>query len=185
MPLITRSGKGSPLTITEMDGNFTYLEGLSGGGDTNKREVVFELLTELQYLTSGALTIGKTYIVSSFEFGDDFSNVGYVSEGVPFIATNTTPTTWVNNSVLYEIPNIIEYKIYKNSFEGLDFKVALNDNNYPFIYITFSNFTETHIGVQGIYYDDGFYRIDNSNLLINFTTYDDGVIGTTSTDYLV
>ncbi len=32
MAIVTRSGKGSPLTTTEMDGNFTYLEELSSGG---------------------------------------------------------------------------------------------------------------------------------------------------------
>ena len=32
MSLITRQGKGSKLTIQEMDNNLTYLEGLSGGG---------------------------------------------------------------------------------------------------------------------------------------------------------
>lgn len=35
MALITRSGKGSPLTIEELDGNFTYLEGLSGASSSN------------------------------------------------------------------------------------------------------------------------------------------------------
>ena len=51
-------------------------------------------------ITSGTLVIGKEYIVGQQETGDDFSNVGYVTDGVPFIATGTTPTTWTNNSTV-------------------------------------------------------------------------------------
>ena len=51
-------------------------------------------------VTSGTLVIGKEYIVGQQEPGDDFSNVGYVTDGVPFIATGTTPTTWTNNSTV-------------------------------------------------------------------------------------
>lgn len=51
-------------------------------------------------ITSGTLVIGKEYIVGQQEPGDNFSNVGYVSDGVPFIATGTTPTTWTNNSTV-------------------------------------------------------------------------------------
>lgn len=48
--------------------------------------------------TSGTLEVGKTYVIDTLEVGDDFSNVGYVSEGTPFVATGTTPTTWTNST---------------------------------------------------------------------------------------
>jgi hypothetical protein len=51
-------------------------------------------------VTSGTLVVGKEYIVGQQEPGDNFSNVGYVSDGVPFVATGTTPTTWTNNSTV-------------------------------------------------------------------------------------
>lgn len=40
------------------------------------------------------LVIGNTYIVGFLQSPDDFSNVGYVENDVPFVATGTTPTSW-------------------------------------------------------------------------------------------
>lgn len=41
------------------------------------------------------LEVGKTYCILDLKVGDDFSNVGYVSNGVPFVATDDTPNVWV------------------------------------------------------------------------------------------
>jgi hypothetical protein len=49
------------------------------------------------------LVIGNTYMVQFLNTGDDFSNVGYVADEVPFIATGTTPTAWTNGSTVREI----------------------------------------------------------------------------------
>lgn len=44
---------------------------------------------------SGPLVVGNTYLVIDGSVGgDNFSNVGYVSDGVAFIATGTTPMQW-------------------------------------------------------------------------------------------
>ena len=48
--------------------------------------------------TSGVLEVGKDYLIKSLQAGDDFSNVGYVSDGTIFTATGTTPTTWTNST---------------------------------------------------------------------------------------
>jgi hypothetical protein len=50
--------------------------------------------------TNGLLVIGEEYVIDSLEAGDDFTNVGYVSEGVIFTATGTTPTNWSNGSTV-------------------------------------------------------------------------------------
>lgn len=50
--------------------------------------------------TSGSLVVGNTYLIQTLEAGDDFSNVGYISENNHFIATGTTPTTWSNSTVV-------------------------------------------------------------------------------------
>ena len=50
-----------------------------------------------------SLEIGVEYIVTYLGNGDDFSNVGYISTNIPFIATNTTPNVWTNYSNLYEV----------------------------------------------------------------------------------
>lgn len=51
---------------------------------------------------SGELVIGKEY-VAILNGSDNFSNVGYVSDGVVFEATGTTPTYWGDGSVVYDI----------------------------------------------------------------------------------
>jgi hypothetical protein len=52
--------------------------------------------------TSGTLVVGQQYVITDFQSGDDFANVGASSNnaGVKFIATGTTPTTWTNSSEL-------------------------------------------------------------------------------------
>lgn len=62
-------------------------------------------------LTSGTLTIGKRYRLKDFIAGDDFTNVGAASnaDGVEFIATGTTPTTWTNSSEVIPIGCVAEY----------------------------------------------------------------------------
>lgn len=52
--------------------------------------------------SSGTLTVGKRYKITTFVTGDDFTNVGASAntEGTIFVATGTTPTTWTNSSVL-------------------------------------------------------------------------------------
>jgi hypothetical protein len=52
--------------------------------------------------TAGLLVIGQIYTITDFQFGDDFTNVGAASNatGQTFIATGTTPTTWINFSTL-------------------------------------------------------------------------------------
>ena len=55
--------------------------------------------------TSGVLVSGSRYLITSFQAGDNFSNVGASSNGtgVVFVATGTAPTTWTNGSQLEEI----------------------------------------------------------------------------------
>lgn len=52
--------------------------------------------------TSGLLTVGAIYTITTYETGDDFTNVGALSNanGVEFEATGTTPTDWSNGSLL-------------------------------------------------------------------------------------
>ena len=57
--------------------------------------------------TSGTLVVGTTYLIDDIQgttfSNDDFSNVGFVSEGVPFVATGTTPNVWNNNTVAVNV----------------------------------------------------------------------------------
>jgi len=67
-------------------------------------------------LTAGTLVAGDRYLIADFETGDDFANVGAASNktGVEFIAAGAgcaasvcTPTTWANDSLLYDITGVI------------------------------------------------------------------------------
>ena len=53
-------------------------------------------------ITQGPLVINQLYEIVSYGIGDDFLNIGASSnaQGVVFVATGTTPTTWTNGSVL-------------------------------------------------------------------------------------
>ena len=52
--------------------------------------------------TTGTITTGQAYRITTFVAGDDFTNVGAGSNatGVEFIATGTTPTVYTNGSTL-------------------------------------------------------------------------------------
>ena len=70
--------------------------------------------------TSGELIVGQTYLIETLEIGDDFSNVGYVSEGVEFIATGTTPTVYVNSTVV----NFVTELFSGTLIIGKDYEIA-------------------------------------------------------------
>ena len=60
-------------------------------------------------LTSGTLEVGQRYRLTDWITADDFTNVGASSnaDGVEFVATGTTPTTWSNSSVVTPIGAVI------------------------------------------------------------------------------
>ena len=51
--------------------------------------------------TYGSLVVGESYVIESLNGSDDFSNVGYVSPGVAFVATGTTPNDWSNYTTVF------------------------------------------------------------------------------------
>jgi len=67
-------------------------------GSANPKVYVALLTQTTVSTTSGLLVVGKTYVINTLAAGDDFTNVGYVSVGTPFIATGTTPTVWTNST---------------------------------------------------------------------------------------
>lgn len=136
------------MTILEKIRNLTYFDGLR-----QLRlilEEFFSTVTALiisnslvgriiQYkgeaISEGTLQIGETYRIEELQLGDDFSNVGYVSDGVPFIATNTTPTTWTNGTAV-----ATENTIYEIIFNDVDENVIVtNDPNSQDVNIIITN----------------------------------------------
>ena len=47
---------------------------------------------------SGSLVLGSTYVINTILGSDNFSNVGFVTLGEPFIATQEIPTIWTNQT---------------------------------------------------------------------------------------
>jgi hypothetical protein len=89
-------------------------------------------------LYSGLLVVGQKYIVDVLEAGDDFKNVGYVSVGVIFTATGTTPTNWSNGSSVVDVSEsqpVIDNLI----FDTLPLTVSWGDDgsgNYKILFQT-------------------------------------------------
>lgn len=82
--------------------------------------------------TSGLLTVGKRYIISTYNAGDNFTNVGAASNaaGVVFIATGTTPTTWTNASALVQQGIILQVLGDDAQWDtGQVFDTSGNDNH--------------------------------------------------------
>lgn len=81
------------------------LVGLCAGGD---KLMKFHFAGAAQ--TAGPLVNGQTYVIHSYQTGDDFTNVGAGGNatGTVFTASGTTPTTWTNGSVVHEVLDTIE-----------------------------------------------------------------------------
>ncbi len=56
--------------------------------------------------SSGTLTVGREYLIKTYEDPDDFTNVGASSNanGILFTAIGTTPADWSNGTVIYTRP---------------------------------------------------------------------------------
>lgn len=53
-------------------------------------------------LTAGPLVVGRRYNILALNGADDFTNVGFVAVGTPFIATGAAPTVWAGLTPVYE-----------------------------------------------------------------------------------
>lgn len=65
-----------------------------------KNSGLIDIIESGDTITSGGLTVGRKYQIDVLNAGDDFSNVGFVTLGVPFTATGITPTVWTNATVV-------------------------------------------------------------------------------------
>lgn len=78
--------------------------------------------TSSEIVTAGHIfEIGNTYLVQTLNVGDDFTNIGHVSENSPFIATGTTPTAWTNGSIVYKLN--VKRNDFQNTFSAGDIKI--------------------------------------------------------------
>lgn len=102
---------GQASTFSTYDHDYYLLEEQNINSGLLLNDNYVDIKEDLLYSTSGSLVVGRWYLINTLVSGDDFSNVGYVSQGTPFKATGTTPTNWTNGTQvirLYESlnPNI-------------------------------------------------------------------------------
>lgn len=126
--------------------------------------------------TGEPLVIGTTYIVAYLSTGDDFSNVGYVADEVPFIATGTTPTTWTNGSTVREIISSVFPVItpIENTL-GITLTTSFKSNSTFLVNINLPVLLEnkTFVSPSGIISNDGLmmggagFTILNSSTLVS------------------
>lgn len=152
-----------------------------------------------QTATSGTLTVGVSYEITTFETGDDFTNVGAPSNanGVKFIATGTTPTVWTEGSTLAWNNGAPIVNILQNTLGNDVFFEIVGDGQYKII--STGSFTENKttpidLAQRGGY--DGFNsilggRIDNDTYYIDTFQFSDlttkvgGVLNNTYIEILV
>lgn len=91
--------------------------------------------TSYTTVTAGhTFEIGNTYLVQTLNVGDDFTNIGYVTQNVTFIATGTTPTTWTNGSIVHKLH--VTANDFQNTFDEGSIKINFsassggNDGSY-------------------------------------------------------
>lgn len=80
--------------------------------------------------TSGVLVVGADYLISDYNAGDNFTNVGAGSNetGEIFTASGTTPTTWSNGSTLIQVVSGIEWN---ESAANLQSAIQAAFSNWP------------------------------------------------------
>jgi hypothetical protein len=95
------------------------------------------------------LIIGETYTITTFETGDDFSNIADVQSGIinetgcVFIATGETPTAWSRDSQLTSLGELIvdvlendlgfDISWEQNPFGGSGYYIGVNSSLGPII----------------------------------------------------
>lgn len=73
-------------------------------GDTCDSPILTSSYNEINLILSEVteFIVGEEYYIQVLELGDDFSNIGFISENEVFTATGFTPTTWSNGTVVYK-----------------------------------------------------------------------------------
>ena len=99
-------------------------------------------------LTSGVLTPGVTYQITSYNAGDDFTNVGATgnSSGNIFIAKGITPSSWTASSTLEYNPAVPVVYELENSIGNVYFQYD-NQGDYSIIFPTNIDEEKTHYSI--------------------------------------
>ena len=106
---------------TNIPGITSYLEATYPGdcspnfGRTCEATSLVSESNDLTYVLSQVTEIvsGNKYIIQTLAAGDDFSNLGFVTENKVFTATSKTPNSWTNGTIVYITSETLTYN-YKD-----------------------------------------------------------------------
>src|SRR5690606_18529437 len=128
---------------------------LEDGYESSHCDVRFGII-----LTSGTLEKDKKYIIRSVNEGDNFSNVGYTTDGEIFVATDTTPISWSNGTEVEEtfcdLPELTKHTV--EIAEVTNEVVKKYEAEFPDEYSKISSSNSCNIYSKG---DDGGFIRDN------------------------
>lgn len=131
-------------------------------------------------LTSGALTPGVTYQITSYNAGDDFTNVGATgnSSGNIFIAKGITPSSWTASSTLEYNPAVPVVYELENNIGNVYFQYD-NQGDYSIIFPTNIDEEKTYYSVTDNLGAFGTTKMYNSisGYSLKLVTYDSTLTG--------
>jgi hypothetical protein len=153
MPLITRTAKGSKLTISEMDGNLEYLQ-------SQTQNSAQTLATESSYMYNGEELITGDFYYGMIEKSGKFLHfVNMRKKGEVFLNTGLS-TTWYGGGGWY-------IGVFEESGNKLDLKAAINiAEEFPINnYFNYNRINQLDINspLNGSGYTTGTYNLLNGN----------------------
>jgi hypothetical protein len=96
----TAGGHGTGLTVSITVGTEGQIEDIRIGA-SDERGIGYSV-GDTCLLQVGDASDGS-FVITSILYQDNFTNVGFVSLNVPFIAAGTTPTVWTNGTVVTDL----------------------------------------------------------------------------------
>lgn len=147
----------------------------SGGGSTRKLWIGKADHQET-YIAQGSdygtvpdLVIGETYFVWKSNPTDDFSNVGQgADEGLPFIATGTTPTRWRDSLVCRLDSDVVVTEYYNTIGFSITASLRIIDGYVHVVFTTSAPYWKNPLAI----YDTSviFPRATTQALILQATT---------------
>lgn len=163
----------STSTFPFVDSGTTYQGAISAITSNGNILNYKALLTQTNQITGTSidsfnyyLIIGEEYTITSYQPGDDFSNIAEVISGntnetnCVFVATGNTPLVWINGSELVSSGNLV-VDVMENNF-GFDLSWDMNFGPVEGIYFAFNDIT-------GPIYNT--FERDKTSVLTQLTTY--------------
>jgi hypothetical protein len=138
---------------------------------TRPYKVYTALVTQIDSVqTEVPLVIGNTYVIYELLGSDDFSNIGFVSLNVPFIATGTGPISWLNWTEVHNITHAEPTAIVLENALGTDVVYSyIGSGSYRMACVGFGTNTQKVFTTGHI--DD-----TNEARIIDFSVSDEGSI---------